>query len=110
MNIHFKLLKNVKKRLIEIKKMQEMYQKKYKKSYNKKCLPEISPDDKKLGLSVQELRSYLSDYLTKKELDIINLFFYPNDNAQIIRILQKQEPDTNPGCQGHDGPRFQGWR
>ena len=58
-------------------------------------LPEISPDDKKLSLSVQELRSYLSDYLTKKELDIINLFFYPNDNAQIIRILQKQEPDTN---------------
>ncbi|MBR4156718.1 MAG: DUF2764 family protein [Bacteroidales bacterium] len=56
-------------------------------------LPEISPDDKKLSLSVQELRSYLSDYLTKDEMDIINLFFYPNDNAQILRLLQKQEPD-----------------
>ena len=58
-------------------------------------LPEISPDDKKLGLSVQELRTYLNDYLTKEEIDTINLFFYPNDNAQILRLLQKQEPDQN---------------
>lgn len=58
-------------------------------------LPEISPDDKKLSLSVQELRTYLNDYLTKKETDIINLFFYPNDNAQILRLLQKQEADPN---------------
>ena len=58
-------------------------------------LPEISPDDKKLSLSVQELRTYLNDYLTKEEVDTINLFFYPNDNAQIIRLLQKQEPDNN---------------
>ncbi len=58
-------------------------------------LPEISPDDKKLSLSVQELRTYLNDYLTKKEIDVINLFFYPNDNAQILRLLQKQEPDLN---------------
>lgn len=58
-------------------------------------LPEISPDDKKLSLSVRELRSYLNDYLTKKEIDIINLFFYPNDNTQILRLLQKQEADPN---------------
>ena len=58
-------------------------------------LPEIRPDDKKLSLSVQELRTYLNDYLTKKETDIINLFFYPNDNAQILRLLQKQEADPN---------------
>ena len=58
-------------------------------------LPEISPDDKKLSLSVQELRSYLNDYLSRKEIDIINLFFYPNDNAQILRLLQKQEADTS---------------
>ena len=58
-------------------------------------LPEISPDDKKLSLSVQELRTYLNDYLTKKETDIINLFFYPNDNAQILRLLQNQEADPN---------------
>lgn len=57
-------------------------------------LPEISPDDKKLSLSVQELRSYLNDYLTKEEIDVINLFFYPNDNTQILRLLQKQEPDS----------------
>ena len=58
-------------------------------------LPEISPDDKKLSLSVQELRTYLNDYLSKKEIDTINLFFFPNDNAQILRLLQKQEPDLN---------------
>ena len=58
-------------------------------------LPEISPDDKKLSLSVHDLRTYLSDYLTKEEMDVINLFFYPNDNVQILRILQKQETDSN---------------
>lgn len=58
-------------------------------------LPEISPDDKKLSLSVNELRTYLSDYLTKEEIDVINLFFYPNDNVQILRILRKQEADPN---------------
>ncbi|MDD4847159.1 MAG: DUF2764 family protein [Bacteroidales bacterium] len=56
-------------------------------------LPEISPDDKKLSLSVQDIRSYLSDYLTNKEMDVINLFFLPNDNAQVLRILQKKSPD-----------------
>ncbi len=56
-------------------------------------LPEISPDDKKLSLSVQDLRNYLNDYLTKEEIEVINLFFYPNDNAQILRLLQKQEAD-----------------
>lgn len=56
-------------------------------------LPEISPDDKKLSLSVQDLRIYLNDYLTKDEIDIVNLFFYPNDNAQILRLLEKQEAD-----------------
>ena len=58
-------------------------------------LPEITPDDKKLSLSVMELRTYLSDYLSREEIDTINLFFYPNDNAQIIRLLQKQEPDND---------------
>lgn len=58
-------------------------------------LPEITPDNKKLSLSVQELRTYLNDYLTKNEIDTINLFFYPNDNAQILRLLQKQEPDPS---------------
>ena len=56
-------------------------------------LPEISLDDKKLTLSVQDIRPYFKDYLSDKEIDIINLFFLPNDNAQILRILQKKEPD-----------------
>lgn len=58
-------------------------------------LPEISPDDKKLTLSVQDLRVYLHDYLTDKETDTIDLFFLPNDNAQILRLLNKQEPDLS---------------
>ena len=58
-------------------------------------LPEITPDDKKLSLSVLELRTYLNDYLSKEEIETINLFFYPNDNAQIVRLLNKQEPDNN---------------
>ena len=58
-------------------------------------LPEISPDDRKLSLSVRDLRVYLNDYLTDDELEVIDLFFLPNDNAQILRLLNKQEPDPN---------------
>lgn len=58
-------------------------------------LPEISPDDRKLSLSVRDLRVYLNDYLTDDELEVIDLFFLPNDNAQILRLLNKQEPDPS---------------
>lgn len=58
-------------------------------------LPEISPDDKKLALSVGDFRTYLCDYLTEDEMNIINLFFLPNDNAQILRLLNGSEPDMS---------------
>lgn len=58
-------------------------------------LPEISPDDKKLTLSVSDFRTYLCDYLTEDEMNIINLFFLPNDNTQILRILNGNEPDAS---------------
>lgn len=58
-------------------------------------LPEISPDDKKLTLSVGDFRTYLCDYLTEDEMNIINLFFLPNDNTQILRILNGNEPDAS---------------
>lgn len=56
-------------------------------------LPEISWDDRKLSLSVADFREQLKDYIGGKDEKLIDLFFLPNDNAQILRLLNKQEPD-----------------
>ena len=56
-------------------------------------LPELSWDERKLPLSVQEFRSTAREYVTEKEGALLDLFFLPNDNAQVLRLLRKQEPD-----------------
>lgn len=56
-------------------------------------LPEISWDDRKLSLTVAEFREQLKDYISGKDEKLIDLFFLPNDNAQILRLLNKQESD-----------------
>lgn len=56
-------------------------------------LPEIAWDDRKLSLTVGEFREQLKDYTTEKDEYLINLFFLPNDNAQVLRLLRKEEPD-----------------
>lgn len=55
-------------------------------------LPEIFWDDRKLSLSVDEFREQAEVYLSKKDLDLLNLFFLPNDNIQVLRLLNKLEP------------------
>lgn len=55
-------------------------------------LPEIFWDDRKLSLSVGEFREQAEVYLSKKDLDLLNLFFLPNDNVQVLRLLNKLEP------------------
>jgi hypothetical protein len=57
-------------------------------------LPEIAWDDRKLSLSVAEFRTQLKDYISEKDEKWIDLFFLPNDNAQVLRLLNKQEADT----------------
>lgn len=56
-------------------------------------LPEIAWDDRKLSLTVAEFRTQLKEYISGKDEKLIDLFFLPNDNAQVLRLLNKQEPD-----------------
>lgn len=56
-------------------------------------LPEIAWDDRKLSLTVAEFRAQLKEYISGKDEKLIDLFFLPNDNAQVLRLLNKQEPN-----------------
>lgn len=58
-------------------------------------LPEIAWDDRKLSLTVAEFREQLKDYITDRDKESIDLFFLPNDNAQVLRLLDRQEPDAS---------------
>lgn len=60
-------------------------------------LPEISWDDRKLSLTVVDFREQARDYIRGKDEKWLDLFFLPNDNAQVLRLLNKQEP--NPALQ-----------
>lgn len=57
-------------------------------------LPEISWDDRKLSLTVAEFREQARDYIRGKDEKLLDLFFLPNDNAQVLRLLNKQEPSA----------------
>ena len=57
-------------------------------------LPEIAWDDRKLSLTVAEFREQLKDYIIPKDEKWMDLFFLPYDNAQVLRLLNKQEPDA----------------
>lgn len=55
-------------------------------------LPEISWDDRKLSLTVHDFREQAKEYITGKDAETLELFFLPNDNVQVLRLLRKQEP------------------
>lgn len=57
-------------------------------------LPEIAWDDRKLSLTVSEFRAQLKDYISGEDEKLVELFFLPNDNRQVLRLLNKQEADT----------------
>lgn len=57
-------------------------------------LPEIAWDDRKLSLTVAGFREQLKDYITEQDEKNIDMFFLPNDNAQVLRLLDKREPDA----------------
>lgn len=58
-------------------------------------LPEVFWDDRKLALSVEAFRELAQGALKKEDVKLMNLFFLPADNKQILRLLNKQNPDTN---------------
>ncbi len=69
----------------------------FKKDYS--CfiagLPEIFQDECKLSLSVDEFREQAKDYIAGRDKDLLNLFFLPDDNRQVLRLLSKIEPDMS---------------
>ncbi len=60
-------------------------------------LPDITWDDRKLSLSVEEFRMQAKDYIKGKNQNLLDLFFLPNDNAQVLNLLNQLEP--NPRLQ-----------
>lgn len=54
-------------------------------------LPEISWDDRKLSLTVADFREQAKNYFQGKDEKLLDLFFLPNDNLQVLRLLNKQE-------------------
>lgn len=56
-------------------------------------LPEISWDERKLPLTVHDFREEAKEYITGADAGLLDLFFLPNDNAQVLRLLSKQAPD-----------------
>lgn len=57
-------------------------------------LPEVFLDDRKLSLSVNGFRELAQGALKKEDMKLMNLFFLPADNKQVLRLLNKMEPDT----------------
>lgn len=58
-------------------------------------LPEVSPDDRKLALTVKGFREMASEALKKEDVTLMNLFFLPADNKQVLRLLNKMAPDAH---------------
>lgn len=58
-------------------------------------LPDISIDDRKLSLTVQDFREQAKDYVKGKDAALLQLFFLPQDNLQVLRLLNKREPDPD---------------
>lgn len=54
-------------------------------------LPEISWDDRRLSLTVADFREQARNYIGGKDEKLLDLFFLPNDNLQVLRLLDKQE-------------------
>lgn len=57
-------------------------------------LPDISVDDKKLSMTLKGFNEAAADYLTLKDRRMLDLLLMTEDNKQVIRLLEKQEPDT----------------
>ena len=58
-------------------------------------LPEVFLDDRKLALSVNGFRELAREALKKEDVKLMELFFLPADNKQVLRLLNKMAPDTN---------------
>jgi hypothetical protein len=56
-------------------------------------LPDITHDDKKLHFSLVKLREYLKEELHPKDFRLVELFYYPFDNLNLLNILFSKGKD-----------------
>lgn len=57
-------------------------------------LPDISADDRKLSITLKNFNEAAADYLSSKDRAMLDLLLMTEDNKQIVRLLENQEPDT----------------
>ena len=58
-------------------------------------LPDVFFDDKKLSATQGEYRAYLGEYLTEKEMELIQLHFWQYDNKNILNRLENSDEEIN---------------
>ena len=59
-------------------------------------LPDLTPDDAKVPIPLIELREYLSESLSAKDLELINFYFLKYDNQNLQTYLKNAEAVLHP--------------
>lgn len=59
-------------------------------------LPDLSPEDPKVPITLLELKEYLTESLSKKDMTLINLFYRKYDNENLLSFLKNGEAILNP--------------
>lgn len=59
-------------------------------------LPDLSPEDLKVPISLSDLRTYLEESLSKKDMALIELFYQRYDNENLLSYLKNTEAILNP--------------
>ena len=57
-------------------------------------LPELTRDARKLPMAVEAFRELAGELLSAADREVMDLFFLPRDNAQVLRLLRGEAPDA----------------
>ena len=57
-------------------------------------LPELTRDAGKLPMAVEGFRELAGEALSAADREVMNVFFLPRDNAQVLRLLRGEAPDA----------------
>ncbi|PID93392.1 MAG: hypothetical protein CSA95_07915 [Bacteroidetes bacterium] len=58
-------------------------------------LPEIQPDQNKVGFSLVEFKKELEEQLTAEDFELVKQLFAPYDNKNLLNLLQKRAFEEN---------------
>lgn len=59
-------------------------------------LPDLSPEDAKVPIPLAELREYIAESVSAKDMELINLYFLKYDNENLLSYLNNPEAALNP--------------